>query len=153
MPETYARIFIQIIIAVRFRKALISTAWEDDLYNYITGIVKAKGQKMLAINGMPDHVHMLIGIRPECHLPDLVREIKKSTNNFINKNNLTRQKFYWQNGYGAFSYGRSQMTQVVDYIERQKEIHIGRDLSQEYIQLLTRFEVAYKNECLFALSD
>jgi len=153
MPGTYAQIFIQIVFAVRFRKALISPAWEDDLYAYITGIVKGKGQKLLAINGMPDHIHMLLGLRPECHIPPLIREIKKSSNTFINTNKLTKQRFYWQGGYGAFSYGRSQMTQVVNYIHNQKTIHQNRKFRDEYMQLLDRFEVKYKPEYLIELED
>ena len=121
--------------------------------NNITGIVKNNGQNLIAINGMPDHIHIFLGLKPECHLPSLVREIKKSSNNFINKNNLTRERFYWQNGYGAFSYGRSQMMSVVNYIENQKIIHLQRSLREEYIQLLTRFEVEYKNDYLFELVE
>ena len=153
MPGTYAQIFIQIVFAVRFRKALISPAWENDLYAYITGIVKRKGQKLLAINGMPDHIHMLLGLRPECHIPPLIREIKKSSNTFINTNKLTNQRFYWQSGYGAFSYGRSQMMQVVNYINNQKMIHREREFRLEYIQLLERFEIDYKPKYLFELED
>ncbi|RLD81094.1 MAG: IS200/IS605 family transposase [Bacteroidetes bacterium] len=153
MPGTYAHISIQIVFAVRFRKALISPAWEADLYKYITGIVKNNGQNLIAINGMPDHIHIFLGLRPECHLPSLVREIKKSSNNFINKNNLTGERFYWQNGYGAFSYGRSQMMTVVNYIENQKTIHLRRSLREEFIELLTRFEVEYKSDYLFELVE
>lgn len=153
MPGTYAQILIQIVMAVRFRKALISPAWEDELYKYITGIVKGKGQKLLAINGMPDHIHLLLGLRPECYIPDLVREIKKSSNSFVNKNNLTEQRFYWQGGYGAFSYGRSQMKQVVYYIENQKQIHLQRSMIDEYIELLTRFEIEYKLKYIFEAID
>jgi len=153
MPGTYAHISIQVVFAVRFRKALISPIWENELYRYITGIVKNNGQNLIAINGMPDHIHIFLCLRPECHLPSLVREIKKSSNNFINKNNLTGERFYWQNGYGAFSYGKSQMMTVVNYIENQKNIHSHRSLRQEYIELLTRFEVEYKDGYLFELTE
>jgi REP element-mobilizing transposase RayT len=149
MPGTFAQIFIQVVMAVRFRKALISQSWEEELFRYITGVVKGKGQKLLAINGMPDHIHILLGMRPECYLPDLVREIKKSSNAYINKNKLTHDRFYWQSGYGAFSYGRSQMIQVVNYIENQKYIHEQRSMREEYIELLERFEVNYKPEHIF----
>lgn len=153
MPGTYAQISIQIVMAVRFRKALISQTWEEELYKYITGIVKEKGQKLLAINGMPDHIHILLGMRPECYLPDLIREIKKSSNSFINKNKLTHERFYWQSGYGAFSYGRSQMIQVVNYIVNQKQIHQQRTMRDEYVELLERFEVEYKPQHIFEEVD
>lgn len=104
MASTYSQIYIQIVFAVKHREALISYDWEERLYQYITGIVQNKGQKMIAINGMPDHIHLFIGMKPSCCLSDLVREIKKSSNDFINENKLSKYKFNWQEGFGAFSY-------------------------------------------------
>ena len=149
MPDTYSQIYIHIIMAVRNRKAQISIQWEEELYKYITEIVQAKGHKMLAINGMPDHVHIFIGMNPECKLSDLMREIKKSSNTYINKNRFTDEKFYWQKGYGAFSYGHSQLDRVIKYIQRQKDHHIARKTRDEYVQLLERFNVEYKEKRLF----
>ncbi len=113
MAGTYSQIYIQIIFAVRGRQSIIQTDWEERLYRYITGIVQNKGQKMLAINGMPDHIHFLIGMRPSCCLSDLVREVKKSTNDFIKENKFTRFRFNWQEGYGAFSYNHSQLDWII----------------------------------------
>jgi len=119
------------------------------LYQYITGIVKQKEQKMLAINGMPDHIHILIGMRPSCCLSDLVREIKKASNQFINDNKLSKIKFYWQDGFGAFSYGHSQLDSVIAYIRNQKQHHKKRSYRDEYIEFLDKFKIVYDERFLF----
>ncbi|WPR72380.1 IS200/IS605 family transposase [Flavobacterium sp. NG2] len=102
--STYSQIYIQIVFAVKNREAQITHEWEEELYKYITGIVQNKGQKIVAINGMPDHIHIFIGMKPSCCLSDLVREIKKSSNSFINEKGFCKYKFEWQEGFGAFSY-------------------------------------------------
>src|SRR4030095_5184805 len=108
MPGTFSQIYIQTVFAVKGRQSFIHHSWEEKLYKYISGIIQNKKQKTLAINGMPDHIHFFIGMRPSCCLSDLVREIKKSSNDFIKENHLCKFKFSWQEGYGAFSYGNSQ---------------------------------------------
>ncbi len=149
MADAYTQIYIHIVFVIKNRQAQISPDWEDELFKYITGIVQGKGQKMIAINGMPDHLHLPIGLTPECTLSDLVRDIKKSSNQFINKQKLTNEKFYWQAGYGAFSYSHSQLSRIANYILRQKEHHKKKDLKVEYLQLLNGFEVEYKAQRLF----
>ncbi len=94
--STYSQIYIQVVFAVQGRESLIGSSWEVRLHKYITGIVQANGQKMLAINGMPDHIHFLIGMRPSCCLSDLVREIKKASNEFIKEQKLSKFRFSWQ---------------------------------------------------------
>ncbi|MBK7503593.1 MAG: IS200/IS605 family transposase [Bacteroidetes bacterium] len=147
--STYSQIYIQIVFAVKGRESLISQLWEEELYKYISGIVKNKEQKLLAINGMPDHIHFLIGMKPSCCISDLVREIKKSSNDFINQKNLTKHKFQWQEGYGVFSYSHSNLDNVIGYIQNQKEHHKKRTFKEEYIDFLTKFEIEFKNEYLF----
>lgn len=147
--STYSQIYIQVVFAVKNRQALISDDWEEELYKYITGIVQNKEQKMLAINGIPDHIHIFIGMKPSCCLSDLVREIKKATNSFINEKNFTKFKFEWQEGYGAFSYSHSSLDNVIGYIRNQKEHHKKRSFKEEYIDFLDKFNVEYKNEYLF----
>ena len=104
MANTYSQIYIQIVFAVKNRQALIHSSWEEELHKYITGIIQNKEQKMLAINGTHDHIHILFGMKPNCCISDLVREIKKSASEFIKQKQLTPFKFEWQEGYGAFSY-------------------------------------------------
>lgn len=102
MLSTFTQIYIQVVFAVRGRESVIRSTWEEELYKYISGIVRNKEQKMLTINGMSDHIHFLIGVKPGCCLSDLVSEIKKSSNEFINENKLTQFKFQMREGYGAF---------------------------------------------------
>jgi putative transposase len=149
MSSTFSQIYIHIVFAVKGRDSLIQSSWEARLYKYITGIVQNKEQKMLAINGMPDHIHFLIGMRPSCNLSDLVREVKKSSNEFIKENKFTKLKFQWQEGFGAFSYSHSQLNDVIGYIMNQKEHHQKKTFKEEYIELLKKFEVEHKEEYLF----
>ena len=147
--STYSQIYIQTIFAVKGRDSLIRPDWEERLYKYITGIVQNKGQKMLAINGIPNHIHFLIGMKPSCCLSDLVREIKKSSNEFINESKLSKFKFNWQEGFGAFSYSHSQLDDVIAYIMNQKEHHKKKTFKEEYTDFLKQFNVEYDEQYLF----
>jgi REP element-mobilizing transposase RayT len=149
MSSTYSQLYIQIVFAVKNRAALIDANWEERLYQYITGIVQNKGQKMIAINGMPDHIHLFIGMKPSCCLSDLVREIKKSSNEFVNENKLAKGKFNWQEGFGAFSYSHSHIDNVYKYIMNQKQHHKKTTFMGEYIGFLKKFEIQYDEKYLF----
>jgi putative transposase len=149
MPGTFSQIYVQLIFAVQNRDALIDILWEERLYQYITGIVQNKGQNMIAVNGMPNHIHIFIGMKPNCCLSDLVREIKKSSNNFITENKLSKFKFNWQDGYGAFSYGHSQIEAVYKYVMNQKEHHKNKPFKDEYLDFLQKFNVEYDEKYLF----
>ncbi len=151
--STFSQIYIQVIFAVKGRHSLIKTAWEEELYKYITGIVTNKEQKLIAINGMPDHIHILLGIKPACRLSDLVREIKKSSNSFIKEKGFVKGKFEWQEGYGAFSYSHSVLDNVIAYINNQKEHHKKKLFREEYIAFLKKFQVDYNDEYLFNWID
>ena len=149
MPGTYSQIYIQVVFAVKGRNSLIHNSWEERLYQYITGIVQNKDQKMLAINGMPDHLHLFIGMKPSCCLSDLVREVKKSSNEFINENKFCKTKFGWQEGFGAFSYGHSQIDTVCAYVLNQKVHHKKRTFKEEFLGFLKKFNVPYEEQYLF----
>ena len=153
MAGTFSQIYIQVVFAVKGRDSLINKSWEEELYKYITGIVQNKEQKMLAINGMPDHIHFFIGMKPSCCLSDLVREIKKSSNDFIKEKKFTKFKFRWQEGYGAFSYSHSNLDNVIKYIMNQKEHHKTKTFKEEYMQFLKKFEIEFKDEYLFEWID
>jgi REP element-mobilizing transposase RayT len=146
---TYSQIYIQVVFAVKFRNALINPEWEEKLYQYITGIVKNKNQKLIAINGMPDHIHIFLGLKPSCCLSDLVRDIKKSSTTFITENKLSDFKFQWQNGYGAFSYSHSHIDNVYKYIMNQKEHHKKVSFKAEYLEFLKKFEIEYDEKYVF----
>ena len=153
MSNTFSQIHIHVVFAVQNRNAIIKPEWGKELYKYITGIVRNKEQKMLAINGTHNHIHFLIGTKPSCCLSDLVREIKKSSNAFIKEKKLTQYHFQWQEGFGAFSYSHSQRTNVIQYIEKQKEHHLKKTFKEEYLAFLNAFEIEYDNEYLFEWID
>jgi REP element-mobilizing transposase RayT len=149
MAGTFSQIYIQIVFAVRNRDSLINPTWEEELYKYITGIVQNKGQKMLAINGTTNHIHFLIGMKPTCCLSDLVREVKKSSNTFVKEKKFTKFNFQWQEGFGAFSYSHSALDNVIQYIQKQKEHHKNKSFKDEYLNILNKFEIEFKDEYLF----
>jgi len=151
--STYSQIYIQVIFAVKGRTSLIGASWEEELFKYITGIITNKDQKLLAINGMPDHIHILIGMKPACCLSDLVREVKKASNAFVKEKKFVKYKFDWQEGYGAFSYSHSALNNVIAYIQNQKEHHKKKTFKQEYIGFLKKFEVEYDSTYLFEWID
>jgi putative transposase len=148
MAGTYAKIQIQIVFGVKYRAALIQPSWEVELHKYIAGIIEKRGHKLLAINGMPDHIHILIGYRPMEGLSDLVREIKKASTEFIKAKKFTPYKFQWQEGYGAFSYSEDDIKNVVRYILNQKEHHRKVTFTEEYVRFLKDFNVDYVPEYL-----
>ncbi|WP_224997602.1 IS200/IS605 family transposase [Cesiribacter sp. SM1] len=149
MAGTYSQIYIQVVFAVKGRESLIRKEWKEDLHRYIAGIIKQKGQKPIIVNGMQDHVHVFLGLRPSMAISDLVREIKNNSSNFINSQKLVKGKFYWQEGYGAFSYAHSQIDQVYQYILNQEQHHKKRSFREEYCELLKRFEIEHEDRFLF----
>ncbi len=149
MAGTFSQIYIQVVFAVKSRANLIKPEWEEQLYKYITGILRNNQQKMLAINGMPDHIHFFFGMKPSCCLSDLVRETKKSSTDFIKDNRFTSGRFNWQDGYGAFSYSRSQIDNVIRYIMNQKNHHKKKSFKEEYMDLLDKFNIQYEERFLF----
>jgi REP element-mobilizing transposase RayT len=149
MANTYTQIHLHVIFAVKNHNALIQDSWEEKLYKYITGIVQQYGHKLLQINGMPDHIHLLIGMRPTQSLSDLMKQIKASSTKWINENQWTRHQFSWQAGYGAFSYGKSEVSRVTEYIQNQKEHHRTKTFTEEYMEFLKAFEVDFDERYIF----
>lgn len=149
MADVFSQLYIQTVFAVKNRKALIRPEWEEELYKYTTGIVQTRGHKMLAIGGMPDHVHIFIGLKPVESISDLVREIKNATNDFIKEQQFSPFKFDWQAGYGAFSYSRSHMDAVCRYILNQKEHHKKRTFEEEFLKMLQDFGVEIGKKKMF----
>lgn len=149
MANTYTQIHIHAVFAVQNRVSLITQKWEQELYKYIMGIVTNQGHKLLSINGMPDHIHILFGMRPIQSLSDLMQDIKGDSSKWINKKGLVMGKFAWQEGYGAFSYSKSQLPDVINYIERQKEHHRKKTFREEYLEFLEKFEVDYDEKYIF----
>ena len=153
MANTYTQIYIQVVFAVEGRQNLVLPEHNDELQKYITGIVSAQKQKLIAINNMPDHLHLLVGLRPDSCLSDLVRAVKAGSSKFINEKRWVIGKFSWQEGFGAFSYSRSQLGTVVQYIENQQIHHAKRSFRQEYVALLEKFGVEYDARYIFKFND
>ncbi|MDB5004816.1 MAG: tnpA [Mucilaginibacter sp.] len=149
MANTYTQIHIQCIMAVKFRQSLIGTEWKERLNQYITGIVQNNGHKMIAINSMPDHLHLFFGFRPDQSLSDLMRLVKGESSEWLNKQGFIKSKFSWQEGYGAFSYSRSQIKTVAEYIENQEEHHRKKTFLKEYQQFLEHFEIEFDERYIF----
>lgn len=149
MANTYTQIHLQFVIAVRNRNALIHNSWKEDLFRYITGIVQSKGHKMLAINGMPDHIHLLVGLRPTQSASGLMQDVKSGSSKWINDSRLSAFRFEWQEGYGAFSYSLSELPNVINYIQAQEEHHKKRTFMDEYVGFLEEFNIDYKSQYLF----
>lgn len=149
MANTFSQIYIQTVFAVENRQSLIQPEFKEDLYKNITGIIRNQGQKLIAINGMADHVHILIGLKPAMALADLVREIKADSTNFVNEQRFARGRFNWQEGYGAFSYGHSQLTTIIRYIQEQEKHHRCRSFKDEYMTLLRKFDIAFDEKYVF----
>jgi REP element-mobilizing transposase RayT len=149
MPGTFSQVYIQVVFAVKGRDNLIGKQWKDDLHKYIAGIIKGKEQKPIIVNGMPDHIHAFIGLRPSMAISDLVRDIKNNSSNFINGKKWVNGKFSWQEGYGAFSYSHSQIETVYNYILNQEQHHRKKTFREEYIAFLKKFDVPYKERFLF----
>jgi len=149
MANTYTQLYIQIVFAVKGRENQIEKEHREELQMYITGIIQQRNCKVLAIFCMPDHCHVLIGIRPDIALSDLVRDVKASSSKFINEKLWLKGKFQWQEGFGAFSYAQSQVHDVVQYILNQEVHHKKRTFKAEYVELLRRFDVDYDEKYLF----
>ena len=149
MANTYTQIYIQVVFAVQGRYNLIPKQHKEELHKYITGIIRNKNQKLIAINSIPDHIHIFIGMKPNIALSDLVRDIKNNSSRFINEKRWMRGKFNWQEGFGAFSYGHSQINAVVKYIQSQEKHHARRTFKEEYVEMLEKFNIDYDAKYLF----
>jgi REP element-mobilizing transposase RayT len=153
MANTYSQIYIQTVFAVKHRDSLIHREWKEELFKYIGGIFRNKEQKLIAIGGVEDHIHLLFGLKPNMAISDLVRDVKSDSTEFVNKKHLVQGKFYWQEGFGAFSYSRSQLDAVGKYVLDQERHHTRRSFKEEYLSLLERFEVEYEDRYLFDWID
>jgi REP element-mobilizing transposase RayT len=149
MPNTYTQIYIQIVFAVQGRLCLIPKQNKEELHKYITGIVQKRNHKMLSINCMPDHTHVFVGLKPSMSISDLTRDIKAGSSQFITDNNWVKGKFNWQEGFGAFSYSRGQIDNVIKYILNQEEHHKKTSFKEEYHFMLKKYEIEYDEKYLF----
>ena len=148
MANSYTQVHIQFVFAVKYRQALIHRDWQERLHAYITGIFQGNQHKMLQINSMPDHIHMFIGMRPHQSISSLMQNVKSESSKWIKTENLA-QSFAWQEGYGAFSYSKSQVDDVIRYIQNQEIHHKKESFLEEYRKFLTAFEVDWDEQYIF----
>lgn len=153
MANTYSKVYIQVVFAVKGRQNLIRAEIREDLQKYITGIITNRDQKLLSIFCMPDHTHLLIGLKPSISISDLVRDIKAGSSKFINDKKLIKGKFSWQEGFGVFSYSGSQIDTVIKYIQNQEKHHNKKSFKEEYLEFLKKFEIEYDEKYLFEWID
>lgn len=149
MANTYSQIYMHYIFAVQNRISLISYHWQVDLYRYMSGIIANNGHKTFVINGMPDHVHALVSMNPKQAPSDLMFDVKRSSSLRINENLMVPGKFSWQEGFGVFSYGKSQVPSIASYIEQQKQHHERKTFVDEYIQFLKLFEIEFDERYIY----
>ena len=149
MAGTFTQIYIHAVFAVKGRSNLLHEPWRFELYKYIAGIISSKKQKPIIVNGVSDHVHVLIGINPIMAVADLIRDVKNNSSRYINEQKWVKGKFSWQEGYGAFSYAHSQVDNVYAYILNQEEHHRKKSFREEYMDNLKKFSVTYEEQYLF----
>jgi putative transposase len=153
MPNTYSQLYVQIVFAVKGRECFIKESFREELQKYIAGIIENKKQKLYAIYCMPDHVHILISIKPALAVSDLVRDIKANSSSFIKEKKWVNSMFSWQEGFGAFTYHKSQALSVVNYILSQSEHHRKNSFKEEYINFLNEYQIEYDEKYLFEFYD
>ncbi len=149
MSNTYNQLYVHFVFAVKYRQAVIEQLWQDRLQKYITGIIQKNGHKLLAINNMPDHMHLFIGLNPKQSIAELMRLVKGDSSEFINKEGFTKRKFQWQEGYGAFSNSKSQINAVVNYILNQQKHHLKKSFKEEYLEILKDYGVEFEDKYIF----
>lgn len=149
MANTYTQLYVHAVFAVQGRQSMILQNQKEELHKYITGIVRNKGQKLIAINCMPDHTHIFIGFKPNSNIADIIRDVKNNSVRFINEKQWVAGKFTWQEGYGAFTYSHSQLATVAKYIDRQEEHHKHQTFIEEYREMLEKFNIRYDERYIF----
>jgi putative transposase len=149
MPNTYSQIYLQFVFAVKHRQSLIPKEHKEELHKYITGIVQNRKAKMIAVHCMPDHAHLFVGFKPVLSISDFVKEVKVASNEFINDKRWMKHHFNWQEGYGVFSYGHSQIDAVAKYVMNQEQHHQKKTFRQEYLAFLEKFQIPFDEQYMF----
>jgi putative transposase len=153
MAGTFSQIYIQYVFSPKGRENLLHKNWRQEVFKYIAGIIKGKGQKPIIVNGVSDHVHVFVGLKPSMRISDLVRDIKNNSSNFINEQKFLRNHFSWQEGYGAFSYSHYDLDKMYQYIANQEEHHRKKTFKEEYLKFLKDFDIEFKSPYLFDFYD
>jgi REP element-mobilizing transposase RayT len=153
MAGTFSQIYIQTVFAVKGRDNFLMEPWRTEVFKYISGIIKGKNQKPIIVNGVKNHVHIFVGLKPSISVSDLIRDVKNNSTNFINEKKFVKGKFSWQEGFGSFSYSHSQIEQVYNYILNQEVHHRQKTFREEYLDFLRKFEIEYEDRYLFDFEE
>ena len=149
MANTYHQIYLQIVFAVKYKESIIKKDWQPENFGVIGNLINEAGCKTIIVNGVEDHVHCLIGLKPAVSVSELMKTVKAKSSKYINDHSLTPQRFEWQEGYGVFSYGQSQVDSVYKYIQNQQDHHKKQTFKEEYLEFLQRFKVEYDEQYIF----
>ncbi|KQB36858.1 Transposase [Flavobacterium daejeonense] len=149
MANTYHQIYVQFVFAVKYREAVVANEWKSTLFGVIGNLINETGCKTIIVNGVEDHVHCFLGLKPTVSISELMKTVKAKSSKYINDHNLTKSRFEWQEGYGAFSYGHSQIDVVYKYIANQEEHHKKKTFKEEYLEFLDKFQVPFDEKYLF----
>ena len=149
MANTYHQIYLQVVFAVKYRQAVIKKEWKHQLYAVIGNIINETKCKTIIVNGMEDHVHCFLALKPVVSISELMKTVKAKSSKYINDHALTPERFGWQEGYGVFSYSQSGVDAVYKYIQNQEEHHKKQNFKDEYENFLKKYQVAYDNQYLF----
>jgi REP element-mobilizing transposase RayT len=149
MANTYHQVYIQTVFAVKYRAAVIDHKWKSTLFSVIGNLINEAGCQTIIVNGVQDHVHCFIGLKPVVSVSELMKTVKAKSSKYINDNKLTNARFEWQEGYGVFSYGQSQIDRVYKYIQNQEEHHKKKSFREEYLDFLKKFKVPYDERYIF----
>ncbi|MFC5625609.1 IS200/IS605 family transposase [Algoriphagus winogradskyi] len=149
MANTYHQIYLQAVFAVKYRNAVLDKLWRPKIQGVIGNLINETGCKTIIVNGVEDHVHCFLGLKPVVSVSDLVQKVKAKSSKYINDHHLTKDHFEWQEGYGVFSYSQSQIDQVFKYIENQEQHHKKQTFREEYLELLIKFKIDYDEKYLF----
>jgi len=149
MANTYHQIYLQTVFAVKYREAVIKKEWQAQLFGVIGNLINETNCKTLIVNGVEDHVHCFLGLKPVVSVSDLMKTVKAKSSKYINDHSLTPERFEWQEGYGVFSYSQSQLTRVYKYVLSQEAHHKKQTFREEYLELLTKFKIDFDEQYIF----
>ncbi|MBK8243867.1 MAG: IS200/IS605 family transposase [Saprospiraceae bacterium] len=149
MANTYSQIYVQIVFAVKYRKALLDKAWRSQVFGVMGNLINETNCKTIIVNGVEDHVHCFVGLKPAISVSELMKIVKAKSSKYINDHSLTRERFEWQTGFGVFSYSQIDIERVFKYIQNQEEHHRSKKFKEEYLELLKEYQVEYDEQYLF----
>jgi REP element-mobilizing transposase RayT len=150
MANTYTQIYVQLVFAVAYRRCRIKEPIREEVQRYITGVVDGMNSKLLAVYCNPDHCHLLVGLHPSVSISDFARNVKAKTSKWINENQLTPSRFSWQDGYGAFTYTKESLPNLISYIRNQPEHHRVKSFREEYMDFLRDRQIPFDERYVFA---